>query len=401
MKCQLRLLGLGVVCLIMVAVVPGVLAGPPTPPDQRSPSAVVPETAALIQDEALPEAPLNPYTPPACAGIFTDVACPGGFAVNWIEQFYADGITAGCGTSPLRYCPSTPVTRDQMAVFVEKAMRGTLTWSPGALAGISTGVGDGSLYNNSPFALYNTAIGHNALFQQSFANGNVSYFAENTAVGDSALVNNQPDGGNSNLNGTGNTAVGWAALFNNTNGYRNVALGRSAGITNTQGFWNTFVGADADVDNYGRVNATAIGYGAIVNSSYMVRIGNTDVSQIGGQVGWTAFSDIRGKKDVVDLDLGLDFVMALRPVSYRLKNGNDRIDMGFVAQDIEALLGDDYNVLAIGGDKDRTLALRHTDLIAPMVKAIQELQTQIESRDARIAALEARLAAIEERLAGK
>jgi len=72
-------------------------------------------------------------------------------------------------------------------------------------------------------------------------------------------------------------------------------------------------------------------------------------------------------------------------VSYRLKSGNDRIDMGFVAQDIEALLGDGYNVLTIGGDKDRTLALRHTDLIAPIVKAIQEQQATIEAQQGRLA----------------
>jgi len=41
----------------------------------------------------------------------------------WIEQFGLDGITAGCGGG--NYCPGTPVTRDQMAVFLEKAMRGT------------------------------------------------------------------------------------------------------------------------------------------------------------------------------------------------------------------------------------------------------------------------------------
>ncbi len=71
---------------------------------------------------------LSLYTPPACSGIFLDVACPGGFAVNWIEQFYHDGITAGCGGGD--YCPSNPVTRAEMAVFVEKTMRGTSNWPP-------------------------------------------------------------------------------------------------------------------------------------------------------------------------------------------------------------------------------------------------------------------------------
>jgi hypothetical protein len=155
-------------------------------------------------------------------------------------------------------------------------------------------------------------------------------------------------------------------------------------------------------------NCTAVGMDAYCDATDQVRLGNYFVNSIGGKVGWSALSDARAKTDIRDLELGLDFVLELRPVSYHLKGGNGRTDMGFVAQDIEALLGDGYNVLAIGGDKDRTLALRHTDLIAPMVKAIQEQQAtiarqqaQIESRDARIEALEARLAAVEARLAGK
>ena len=66
------------------------------------------------------------YTPPQCSGIFDDVTCtPGvGFA-DWIEQLYAEGVTAGCGTGPLRYCPGLPVTRAQMAVFLLKAEHGS------------------------------------------------------------------------------------------------------------------------------------------------------------------------------------------------------------------------------------------------------------------------------------
>ena len=57
------------------------------------------------------------YTPPSCAGTFTDVACPSLFA-DWIEQLSAEGITGGCGGG--NYCPTTNSTRGQMAVFVVK-----------------------------------------------------------------------------------------------------------------------------------------------------------------------------------------------------------------------------------------------------------------------------------------
>jgi hypothetical protein len=58
--------------------------------------------------------------------------------------------------------------------------------------------------------------------------------------------------------------------------------------------------------------------------------------------------------------------------------------MGFVAQDIETLLGENYNLLTVGGDADRTLSLRYTDLIAPLVKAVQEQNRQILEQDRRL-----------------
>jgi hypothetical protein len=74
------------------------------------------------------DAPEGTYAPPPCTGTyFLDVTCTTPFDA-WIEQFVRDGITAGCGGG--NYCPDGSVTRAQMAVFVEKAMRGTATWPP-------------------------------------------------------------------------------------------------------------------------------------------------------------------------------------------------------------------------------------------------------------------------------
>jgi hypothetical protein len=57
------------------------------------------------------------YVPPKATGIFQDVP-PNHWAADWIEQLAAEGITSGCSVSPKLYCPATPVTRDQMAVFL-------------------------------------------------------------------------------------------------------------------------------------------------------------------------------------------------------------------------------------------------------------------------------------------
>ncbi|MET0618762.1 MAG: S-layer homology domain-containing protein [Thermoanaerobaculia bacterium] len=72
------------------------------------------------------------YVPPACAGMFPDVACPSLFA-NWIEALAAEGITGGCGGG--NYCPGNIVRRDQMAAFLLKAEHGS-TYAPPPCQGV-------------------------------------------------------------------------------------------------------------------------------------------------------------------------------------------------------------------------------------------------------------------------
>ena len=62
------------------------------------------------------------------------------WAVDWIKRLYSAGITGGCATNPLAYCPEGVVTRAQMAVFLERGMKGS-SYSPPAV-GNSTGFGD-------------------------------------------------------------------------------------------------------------------------------------------------------------------------------------------------------------------------------------------------------------------
>lgn len=66
------------------------------------------------------------YVPPPATGtVFADVPVTA-FGAAWIEQLAAEGITAGCATSPARYCPDSPVSRDQMAAFLVRAFNLTL-----------------------------------------------------------------------------------------------------------------------------------------------------------------------------------------------------------------------------------------------------------------------------------
>ena len=71
------------------------------------------------------------FTPPPPAGIFADVPT-GYWASAWIEQLYADGITTGCGSSPLRYCPEDLITRAEMAVFLLRTRHGAAYTPPDA-----------------------------------------------------------------------------------------------------------------------------------------------------------------------------------------------------------------------------------------------------------------------------
>ena len=73
------------------------------------------------------------YQPPPCSGVFQDVPCPGHFT-DWIEDLYRRGIAAGCGAGPV-YCPGAAVTRQQMAVFLLKTLKGS-GYVPAACAGV-------------------------------------------------------------------------------------------------------------------------------------------------------------------------------------------------------------------------------------------------------------------------
>jgi uncharacterized repeat protein (TIGR03803 family) len=82
------------------------------------------------------------YVPPACTQAFSDVACPGPFA-DWIGQLVTEGVTAGCGGG--NYCPASPVTRAQMAVFLLKTKEGS-SYVPPPAAGIFGDVPQGDLF---------------------------------------------------------------------------------------------------------------------------------------------------------------------------------------------------------------------------------------------------------------
>ncbi|MBI3221120.1 MAG: tail fiber domain-containing protein, partial [Bacteroidetes bacterium] len=259
----------------------------------------------------------------------------------------------------------------------------------------------------------NTAVGSNSMRASTTG-------SNNTGVGAGAIGRGTGDG---------NTAIGSGSLTRMGTGSGNTALGANAGYSALQadgndnntlvgfgagqeivGSNNTLIGYQTNLSAAGFTNATAIGYTTVVNASNKVRIGNTSVTVIEGQVSFTAASDRRFKKDIQPIEEGVEFIKKLKPVSYQLKlDATGKTNWGFIAQDIEALIGTQNAVLTVGGDSARSLGLRYTDFVAPLVRAVQEQQNRIEILEAKIkqlnednnllkSNLESRLQAMEEML---
>jgi hypothetical protein len=278
----------------------------------------------------------------------------------------------------------------------------------------NTASGVASLYNND--GSYNTASGYSSLISNTTG-------LRNTASGFEALM--------ANTAGMENTASGYRSLYLNKGSF-NTAYGHESLYTNLYGFYNTALGYYADVSTGGLINATVIGYGAKVDASNKVRIGNSDVNSIGGQVGWTTFSDGRYKKNIKENVQGLAFINSLRPITYtvdvkglneyynkgrnqdedkEVANNEDKtakVEMekagdaasrivynGFVAQEVEEA-AKKLNYVFSGVDKpenkDGLYGLRYDNFVAPLVKAVQELSKENDKLKNRVEKLETLLA---------
>jgi hypothetical protein len=97
------------------------------------------------------------YAPPSAVGIFSDVVVTDtDNTADYVEQLYRDGVVAGCGTNPLRYCPNDLVNRAQMSVFVAKGLGIPTAPDTGFFTDVS-----GTIYAGfAPYAeaLYNNGI---------------------------------------------------------------------------------------------------------------------------------------------------------------------------------------------------------------------------------------------------
>jgi hypothetical protein len=266
-----------------------------------------------------------------------------------------------------------------------------------ALEGQSTGsnvaIGHMAMNANRTGHL-NTALGIEALMR--IGSGNL-----NVAMGIAALTNL--------TTGAGNTGIGSYALSQAVGAAtNNTAVGRDALIHLSTGDGNTALGAGALSTLRTFSNCTGIGASAAVTGDNQVQFGDSRTVPHAFAAIQTR-SDARDKADIRDTILGLDFIRALRPVDFRWNLRQDydappsgglgyqmlkrtRFHHGFLAQDIGSVIqktGVDFGGFqdhAVKGGDD-VLSLGYEELIAPLVKSIQQLSSQVEDLQRQVRAL--------------
>lgn len=283
-------------------------------------------------------------------------------------------------------------------------------------------------------ASYNTFLGHNSGVDNTSGNQNVfaGYMSggDNTTGYFNTFIGS--DAGRLNTDADYNTFIGYYAGRANTTGAYNTAVGDNAGDSYATASYNTFLGYDADnggtYDNCMMLGNNARPY---TNAANHIALGNTSITEAWVKVAWTTGSDARIKNNVQENVHGLDFIKLLRPVTYHYdidvenkllgigqqENSlqNDSIDYsevstasdwagkydieemqfsGFIAQEVDAAanqIGYDFSGIDKPEEENGLWGLRYSEFVVPLVKAVQEQQTQIEEQTGQLAQQQAQI----------
>lgn len=200
---------------------------------------------------------------------------------------------------------------------------------------------------------------------------------ENTAVGSRAGYGQNPFGASTGM-GSGNTCIGAKSGGQLTGGTYNTFIGWEAGNTETTGTNNICIGKSSTSVSLTTSNSITLG-----NSSHTVlRCAVTSI---------TSLSDARDKKEVEDLNVGLEFIDGLRPVKFVWNDRNeegkhDIADFGFIAQELKAAEDavEMSDVLKLVYDENpEKLEATYGKLIPILVKAVQELSAELKALKAK------------------
>jgi hypothetical protein len=275
-----------------------------------------------------------------------------------------------------------------------------------ALSGLTTGiantaVGWFSLFSNNDGS-FNTATGAGTLLfnvgNQASGEG-----TQNTAVGTAALLNNTTGASNTatgttallnNTTGNDNVAGGVRALFLNTTGSNNVAIGFSALPNNTSGNFNIAVGAGAGGAITNAFNCIAIGHqGANVSQSCFIgNIRNAVVAPDAmpvlidsvGKLGTANGSSRRFKTQIKPMDNASESILALKPVTFCYTGDNTNTpQFGLIAEDVLEVNPE----LTVRDKTGELVTVRYDAVNAMLLNEFLKEHRKVEEQQAAIAEL--------------
>jgi len=105
-------------------------------------------------------------------------------------------------------------------------------------------------------------------------------------------------------------------------------------------------------------------------------------------------SDRRLKKDISELNYGLNEVLQLQPKQYFWKNRTEQKQksLGLIAQDVQDIIS---NIVHKADDEQKTLSVSYTELIPVLINAIKEQQKIIDNQNSNYSNLLKRIEALE------
>ncbi len=271
-------------------------------------------------------------------------------------------------------------------------------------ANINIAIGNGAL-SNTITSTEQVALGYNAGL-------NIATGSYNTLIGHYALSGAFTAATNYN------TVLGYQAGANQTSGSNNTYLGYQTGGSILTGSNNTFIGYLAGSTSSTPVsanvsNTVVIGSGSGATASNLVRLGNTSTTVIGGSVSYSVVSDERVKTNIREDVKGLSFISLLRPVTYNynLQKIDDiqKIPLaartsyaekqgirytGFLAQEVEAAAqktGYEFSGVNKPKNEQSLYSISYSEIVVPLVKAVQELKAMVEKQQQEIEKLKAQI----------
>ena len=160
-----------------------------------------------------------------------------------------------------------------------------------------------------------------------------------------------------------------------------------------------FVGTSLSFGGKVNVHEGGIGVGESASSGYYRRMywnaannemrfwNGTNEARITDGGVFTNASDISLKKDIADIEYGIDTVKSLQPRKYKMKS-DDKEQVGFIAQEMESHVPEIVSV-GVTPDGDEHKGIAYGQLTAVLTKALQEAIAKIETLETKVAALEA------------